>query len=87
MRFRNKKLHSCGDNTNNRFFIENECNNNNKEYEITVKKVLMSSFGLRVLRSCYALVVLLVCGFLFAFCFQVVLFLFLFFILALDCDM
>ena len=51
---------------------------------ITVKHVRTSSFGLCILRSCYALVALLVFGFLFMFCVQVVLFLF--FNLVHDCD-
>lgn len=45
--------------------------------QVTVKRMRNGTFGLRILRTAYTLVTLLLLGFLFVFCFQVVLFLFL----------
>ena len=46
-------------------------------HTITVKRMDWSRFGLRVLRMAYALIALLLVGFAFVLCFQIILFLFL----------
>mmetsp|Transcript_60050 Transcript_60050/g.178048 ORF Transcript_60050/g.178048 Transcript_60050/m.178048 type:complete len:1051 (-) Transcript_60050:224-3376(-) len=49
----------------------------NGRHVITMKRAHTDTFGLRLLRATYTLAALLVLGFLFVFCFQVILFLFL----------
>lgn len=61
---------------NDQILLE-ERNSKDGGTRVTVKRMRSGNFGLRFLRATYTLVSLLLLGFLFVFCFQVVLFLFL----------
>mmetsp|Transcript_14453 Transcript_14453/g.40241 ORF Transcript_14453/g.40241 Transcript_14453/m.40241 type:complete len:977 (+) Transcript_14453:144-3074(+) len=50
--------------------------NRQHRHTITVKRLPYTSFGLRLLRLAYTLIALLIFGYAFAFCFQIILFLF-----------
>lgn len=56
---------------------DNKSSSNNNKRILTVKHMTDTSAGLRGLRACYTLVVVFMSGFLFIFCFQILLFLFL----------
>lgn len=78
VRFRNKRVVVYNIDNDDQMILEEALSSGEPQrQEITVKRLSTGTTGLRFLRSIYCLVILLILGFLVAFCFQIILFLFL----------